>query len=313
MDIEQIRRRRQELIERYGEWTAHTIRLAEDTYTFPEDHPERDRKISLNALHLNRIVQAVADAAGRSLSELRVIDLGCLEGMYAVEFARHGAEVVGVEGRAANLEKARFAQEVLSLDNLRFVQDDVRNLSVEKYGRFDVVLCIGLLYHLDAPEVFEFTERMAEVCNRVAVIDTHFSHIPYEQRTYKGQTYHGHVFTEFTTETEEEKERAAWAALDNSKSFWPTLPSLFNLFADAGFTSAYTCFNPCMGGRWPDRDTFIALKGERRELYTVPSASARWSEEMGLDPSRETIPSGYLARGVRKLRGLARGVVRGRR
>src|ERR1044072_4235480 len=64
MDDQQIRRRRQEESDRHGEWTAHKIRLADDTYTFSGDHPDRDRKTASNALHLNRILQAVSDAAG---------------------------------------------------------------------------------------------------------------------------------------------------------------------------------------------------------------------------------------------------------
>jgi SAM-dependent methyltransferase len=307
MNIDQIRQRRQEVIDLHGEWTAHTIRLADDTYTLSKSNPERDQKLLANALHLNRIVQAVSDVVGRPLNQLRVLDLGCLEGMYAIEFAQHGAEVVGVDGRHANLEKARMAQAALSLENLQFIQDDARNLSVEKYGHFDVVLCIGLLYHLDAPDVFEFTERLADVCTRVAVIDTHYSHVPYEQRTYKGRTYHGHLFTEFTNETAEEKEKAAWAALDNPKSFWLTLPSLFNLLTDVGFTSAYTCFNPCTGRRLPDRDTFIAIKAEARQLSCVPMTSTRWTEEETLDVVGSPNASGF-SRGVRKLRSLARGL-----
>jgi hypothetical protein len=31
----------------------------------------------------------------------------------------------------------------------------VRNLSEQRYGRFDVVLCVGLLYHLNEPDVLE--------------------------------------------------------------------------------------------------------------------------------------------------------------
>ena len=40
---------------------------------------------------------------------VRVLDLASLEGMYALELARRGADVVAIEGREANVEKARFA------------------------------------------------------------------------------------------------------------------------------------------------------------------------------------------------------------
>lgn len=100
------------------------------------------------------------------LASLRVLGLACLEGLYAVEFARQGARAVGIEGRDVNLEKVRFVKKALGLDNLDLHHDDVRNLSLEKYGEFDVVLCLGILYHLDAPDVFHFVESIGRVTRR---------------------------------------------------------------------------------------------------------------------------------------------------
>jgi 2-polyprenyl-3-methyl-5-hydroxy-6-metoxy-1,4-benzoquinol methylase len=53
----------------------------------------------------------------------------------------HGAEAVGIEFREESLAKARFAKDYFGLDRFSFYQDDVRNLSREKYGEFDVVIC----------------------------------------------------------------------------------------------------------------------------------------------------------------------------
>ena len=50
---------------------------------------------------------------------------------------------MGVEIREASIEKARFVKDVLALDNLELAQDDVRSLTAEKYGIFDVVLCLA--------------------------------------------------------------------------------------------------------------------------------------------------------------------------
>ena len=60
--------------------------------------------------------------------------------------------------------KAIFAKNIHNLNKLEFYQDDVRNLSREKYGEFDIVICSGILYHLDSLDVFPFLEKVYEVC-----------------------------------------------------------------------------------------------------------------------------------------------------
>src|SRR5579864_2220433 len=137
--IEEIRRQ-------HGEWSAMSIHLGGDLYTRA---PSADGR-------LRRILQVSCDLVGKPLGELRVLDLACLEGHYGIEMAMHGAEVVGIELREANLAKARYVKDYLRLDRLTLCQDDVRNLSTEKYGQFDLVICSGILYHLAAPDVFHF-------------------------------------------------------------------------------------------------------------------------------------------------------------
>ena len=41
----------------------------------------------------------IQDITQCNFKELRILDLACLEGQYAIEFAMQGAEVVGIEGR----------------------------------------------------------------------------------------------------------------------------------------------------------------------------------------------------------------------
>ncbi|HEX8501580.1 MAG TPA: class I SAM-dependent methyltransferase [Pyrinomonadaceae bacterium] len=283
MDTEQIRRRRQEVVERFGPWTAHNIHLGGDLYTIERGTVGDDVK-------LRRVTQVVSDLAGRPLSELRVLDLGSLEGLYAIELARHGARVVAVEAREANIEKMRFAREALSLDRFEIVADDVRNLSAEKYGHFDAVLCLGLLYHLDAPDVFHFTARIAEVCTRVAVFDTHVALADETSRRYEGGEYWGSNFLEHAEEeTEEQRKAKLWASVGNPNSFWLTKPSLNNLLARVGFTSVYECHNPSEVNKPPDRVTLVAVKGRREELHCSPLFNSvpeeRWPEKPRVEES----------------------------
>src|SRR5438309_10055658 len=82
------------IIDRFGPWVANNIHLADDLYTI-------GKRIEGDEIKLRRVLQVVADATRRPLDTLRVLDLACLEGLYAIEFARHGATVVGIEGREA--------------------------------------------------------------------------------------------------------------------------------------------------------------------------------------------------------------------
>src|SRR5262249_45187607 len=131
MEIDEIKKKKQEIIQRFGPWTGGSIHLADQIDTF--DKPHWDAR-------LRRYVQIAADLTGAPLETLRVLDLACLEGQYGIEFALHGADVLAIEGREANLAKVRFVKDVLALDNLELALDDVRNLDEERHGHFDVVL-----------------------------------------------------------------------------------------------------------------------------------------------------------------------------
>jgi tRNA (mo5U34)-methyltransferase len=86
-----------------------------------------------------------ADLSGRT-----VLDIGCNAGFYAIEMKRRGADrVVGIDFDDRYLEQARFAAEV------KGVEIEFRKLSVydvaELGETFDVVLFMGVLYHLRHP------------------------------------------------------------------------------------------------------------------------------------------------------------------
>ena len=256
----------EQIQQQHGEWTAMSIHLGDNRYTRLPPAPD---------WRLRRFVQLVADLLGKPISQTRVLDLACLEGHYAIEFALHGAEVTAIEIREANIAKARYAKEQMGLDKLTLVQDDVRNISVEKYGRFDVIICAGLIYHLDVPDVFHFTERMAEMCTRLAIIESQMSLIDHDSVDYKGHKYSGLWYQEHQPDaTPEEKAADNWASIDNVRSFWFTPASLCNLVSQAGFTSLFECHNPVMPDVADDRRTYVAMKGVRQAVHSSPPTDA---------------------------------------
>jgi len=254
-DESKIRDEKRGVEEKYGLWTAHNFKLGQNVYTIKED-------VTGDEVKLRRIVQLVADICRRPISELRVLDLACLEGMYSIEFASQGAHVCAIEGRETNLEKARFAAQMLSLGNVEFHQDDVRNLREDKHGRFDVVLCLGILYHLNALDAFPFLENVFSVCRHVAIIDTHISLRPEQCFSHEGKKYWGTTVGEHAPQaTHEEKRKALWASLANPTSDYFTRPSLYSLLYDSGFTSVLECHVPQEPQKPPDRVTLVAIKG----------------------------------------------------
>lgn len=305
---EAIEAKLDELKNQYGNW-SYDIPLPHAIWTRGNLHIPHTR--------LKRIVQIIADLVQKPLSECRILDLGCLDGLFSIEFAKQGAQTVGVEIREANIKKAMFCKEILELDNLEFRQDDVRNISTESYGRFDAIVCSGILYHLPASDAINLIQRMFEMVDRLIVIDTHIALDPIESITHENKQYWGKVYLEHAaTDTHEEKTKRLWASADNSTSFWFTRPSLVNILSRAGFSSVHECFTPPHlnfgkpGIEHQDRCTFAAIKGHPRELFTAPAANALQEEfpENSLSyqhekikaPARASLPRRIIAR-IRKM------------
>ena len=81
---------------------------------------------------------------------LRVLDLGARDGFFSFELERRGADVTAVDYMAAHQTGFSVAAEILG-SRVRYVQENVYHLTPEKYGTFDIVLFLGLLYHLPDP------------------------------------------------------------------------------------------------------------------------------------------------------------------
>lgn len=262
MDLSAIEKARGDIAAKHGEWTDHNIELAPGYFTIDE---------SVTNVKLRRVLQIVSDMAREPLDRLRILDLACLEGQFAVEFARHGAKAVAIEGREANLAKTRLAKDALDLDNLDLHLDNVLNLSEAKYGKFDVVLCLGILYHINAPDVFKFIERIGEVTTRFAVFDTYLGLGNVKPFQYGGHDYAGRVVREHTDqESEEARLQDRWSSIENNDSVWITKSSLINILLRSGFTSVYECHAPVELDKPMDRITYVAVKGETRQIKSIP-------------------------------------------
>jgi 2-polyprenyl-3-methyl-5-hydroxy-6-metoxy-1,4-benzoquinol methylase len=281
-EIEDLARRKAEVVKEHGEWTVTNLKIAEGLWTIRE--PE--------VVHIDRrmirIMQILSDYCPKPLDQCRILDIACAEGPYAIECALRGAEVVATEGRASNANKARFVAEALGLARMEVRQDDVRNLSRESYGEFDVVICSGILYHLDQPDIFHFIEHVAEVCKPggMTIVDTQISLQPRVSFTHRGRTYSGCYYFEHPPDaTEAARLLQRWASIDNVRSAWLTRPSLYNLLHEVGFTSGLEVHTPSMTNLPQDRIMLVCVKGQPVEILSEPGMTAE-----ALDPWPEHLP-----------------------
>jgi tRNA (mo5U34)-methyltransferase len=123
---------------------------------------------------------SIADPRGRS-----VLDIGCWDGFNSIEAYRRGASrVLGTDHftwsdagwgdrRAFDLARARLAPEIEAMDI------DVAELTLEKVGRWGIVLFLGVFYHLRHP--FHVLERIAPLVGSTLIVETYLDAMDIER------------------------------------------------------------------------------------------------------------------------------------
>jgi SAM-dependent methyltransferase len=232
-----------------------------------------------NAVKVRRVMQLTADLTSLPFDELRILDLGCGEGVYAIEAGLRGAEVVGLDARTERMDQGAAVAERHGLANVTFRQEDVRQVTREAHGEFDVVYCLGLLYHLDAPDLFSVLANVQTLCRRMLIIDTLISLDPTAEVEYRGRGYEGDWVREHEDDDPDEVRRARLLrSIDNTHAFRLTRGALVRALHELGFSSVLEGHVPMEPGKAGDRVTLAALAGEGVSIATYP-----WLNEMGDD------------------------------
>jgi SAM-dependent methyltransferase len=226
---------------------------------------------------------------GGSLAGKRVLDLGCNAGFWSLAAIEAGAElVVGIDGRQIHIDQANLVFEAKGVDRARyrFTQGDVFTAELEQ-APFNVVLCLGLLYHVSKP--FDLIERIAAWSDDLLVIDTTLS------------TAGGPFFRLAAQDLDEPR-----AAIDRSFALHPTSEAVETLTRHHGYRCAML------------RPSFSSWEGARRYRDGSRRAfiCAKRTALDGLDtePAGANVPAAIaLRQGMRRSRDAARLWVRRRR
>jgi hypothetical protein len=78
--------------------------------------------------------------------------------------------VLGIDARESHVADSSLIAEIYGHDQLSFRQGDIQTLSPENTGVFDVVMMLGLLYHLENPVGALRTCRA--LCRNLCIIET---------------------------------------------------------------------------------------------------------------------------------------------
>lgn len=256
------------IIQEYGPYTAHNVKLSDGVYT-------KNDKVNFDHFKLNRIKQLLADL-GFLQKGKKLLDIASLESMFAIEFAMEGLEVTSIEGRKCNLEKAKFAAKVLGLENIKFYLDDVNNVTSAKYGEFDVILCMGILYHISKEKYLSFLKKVTGCCKDLLIIDTFVSLRGGDYLELDGRRYEGTTWREFEDSvSEEERMKNVHATLSDNFSFSMSKNSLIKYIEFLGFTSVCEVYIPSQPNNPLDRITLVCKKSTPVSLKVFPEFSHR--------------------------------------
>lgn len=110
----------------------------------------------INPLRLEYILEQIKShfqfSHNEEIAKLKILDVGCGGGILSLPLARLGAKVKGIDAGEENIviaaEKAKSENVLLDFENI-----DITNLA-EKSEKFDVVICLEVLEHVDNPRQF---------------------------------------------------------------------------------------------------------------------------------------------------------------
>jgi SAM-dependent methyltransferase len=213
--------------------------------------------------HYEPLNRARGDVVRRLLAELKdplqlhtAVDVGCGVGYFSGLLQSLGFAVTGVDGRNGNAEEAARRVSGVTFHTVNVEDSELRSL-----GSFDMVLCFGLLYHLESP--FRAIRNFHALTAKVLFV---------ESMCAPGGT----ASMELLDESEWEDQGL------NHVAFYPTEPCLVKMLYRAGFPFVYGLATP------PDHADFREAQ-VRRKARTMLLVSKQELKTKGLILLKEPI------------------------
>lgn len=171
--------------------------------------------------HYDLLNRARSEVVAGLIAELKpklnlqtAIDVGCGLGYFSQFLKCLGLDVTAVDGRRENLNEAQRRS-----PEIRFLHFNVEDSAIRSLGKFDLVFCFGLLYHLENPMLA--IRHLREMAGRLLLVEAVIQ--PGDEPVMA-----------LIEETANEDQGLNYIA------FYPTEACLLKMFYRAGFSYAYT-------------------------------------------------------------------------
>jgi tRNA (mo5U34)-methyltransferase len=172
----------------------------------------------------------------KDLRGMRVLDIGAWNGGFSFECERRGAaEVVGYGVDNAQQSGFERIRDLLGSKTVRYEEGSVYNLTPERMGMFDIVLFLGVLYHLRYPMVG--IDNVYSVTKKTAYVETHvMDHcfIPAGQDSSRAVSLQS-VSPDLVNVPLWQFYRRGELGNDTSNWFGPNIRAVLDAFGSAGF------------------------------------------------------------------------------
>lgn len=130
--------------------------------------------IDIQAIHNTRwrmLESCMQKSLGPDWNGLTALDLASHQGWFAYNMARSGfSNVLGIDARQSHVEDSSLIADIYGMHHLSFQKGDIHEQHPGQLGQFDVVLMLGLLYHLENP--VGALRVCRALCRELCVIET---------------------------------------------------------------------------------------------------------------------------------------------
>jgi 2-polyprenyl-3-methyl-5-hydroxy-6-metoxy-1,4-benzoquinol methylase len=149
---------------RFDLW--HYAYAFEGGLTFPIRHLKPDSLIDDPKRHTQRFrhcMPYLIESQNGSLKGKRVLDIACNSGYWSIQCALLGADVVGFDARPELIAQANLIKSIVGVHNVEFSVLDIEDMNPKFLGgTFDIVLNMGILFHVSNPlEALKLSKMMS--------------------------------------------------------------------------------------------------------------------------------------------------------